>query len=95
APMQNLAHSASFDSEDKDAPYLTTAATMIAFVNAIVAAAGVALLALGVGADLLLALCLGIGTITGLMTIFYLYQRLRTKGMVRIAKPYGSEKSVL
>ncbi|MER9424196.1 MULTISPECIES: hypothetical protein [unclassified Mesorhizobium] len=75
--------------------YLTTAATMIAFINAIVAAAGVTLLAFRVGADLLLALCLGAGTAIGLMTIFYLYQRLRTKGMVRIAKPYGSEKSVL
>ncbi|MER8915885.1 hypothetical protein NKI32_18865 [Mesorhizobium sp. M0761] len=68
---------------------------MIAFINAIVAAAGVTLLAFGVGAELLLALCLGAGAAIGLMTIFYLYQRLRTKGMVRIAKPYGSEKSVL
>ncbi|MES0092537.1 hypothetical protein [Mesorhizobium sp. M0030] len=75
--------------------YLTTAATMIAFINAIVAAAGVTLLAFRVGAELLLPLCLGAGTAIGLMTIFYLYQRLRTKGMVRIAKPYGSEKSVL
>ncbi|MBZ9676218.1 hypothetical protein [Mesorhizobium sp. ES1-1] len=75
--------------------YLTTAATMIAFVNAIVAAAGVALLASFFGAELWLALCLGLGTTTGLMALFYFYQRLRTKGMVRIAKPYGSDKSVL
>jgi len=75
--------------------HLTTAATMIAFVNAIVAAAGVTLLALRIGAGLPLALLLGAGTATGLMTLFYFYQRLRTRDMVRIAGAYGSDKSVL
>ncbi|RWP48920.1 hypothetical protein [Mesorhizobium sp.] len=75
--------------------HLTTAATMIAFVNGIVAAAGVTLLALYVGSALAPALCLGAGTTTGLMILFYWYQRLRTKGMVRLAKAYGPEKSVL
>ena len=68
---------------------------MIAFVNAIVAAAGVTLLALRIGAGLPLALLLGAGTATGLMTLFYFYQRLRTRDMVRIAGAYGSDKSVL
>ena len=75
--------------------HLTTAATMIAFVNAIVAAAGVTLLALHIGAGLPLALLLGAATATGLMTLFYFYQRLRTRDMVRIAGAYGSDKSVL
>ena len=75
--------------------HLTTAATMIAFVNAIVAAAGVTLLALHIGAGLPLALFLGAATATGLMTLFYFYQRLRTRDMVRIAGAYGSDKSVL
>lgn len=68
---------------------------MIAFVNAIVAAAGVTLLAQYIGAALPLALSLGAVTAFGLMVLFYFYQRCRTKSMVRLAKAYGSEKSVL
>ena len=75
--------------------HLTTAATMIAFVNAIVAAAGVTLLAQSVGAALPVALSLGAVTAIGLMILFYFYQRFRTRSMVRLAKAYGSEKSVL
>ncbi|TIM37522.1 MAG: hypothetical protein E5Y56_33415 [Mesorhizobium sp.] len=74
---------------------MTTAATMIAFVNAIVAATGISLFAFYLAGNVALALSLGGGTTIGLMTLFYYYQRLRTREMVRIAQEYGSGKTVL
>jgi hypothetical protein len=75
--------------------YLTTAATMIAFVNAIVAAVGVTLLAQFAGTGLPAAGSLGALTATGLMILFYFYQRFRTKNMVSLAAAYSPGKSVL
>ena len=75
--------------------YLTTAATMIAFINAIVAGAGVALLAFHLASDVVVALALGISSMVVLVVGFYTYQRFRTMDMVRIAREYGSGRAVL
>jgi hypothetical protein len=70
--------------------HLTTAATMIAFVNAVVGASGTCLFVFYLTGNLALALTLGGGTTISLMTAFYYYQRLRTRQMVRIAQAHGS-----
>jgi uncharacterized membrane protein len=75
--------------------HLTTAATMIAFVNAVVAAAGISLLVFYLAGSLALALSLGGLTMVVLMTVFYSYQRIRTKQMVRIARSHSSGKTIL
>jgi hypothetical protein len=75
--------------------HLTTAATMIAFINAVVAGAGISLFAFYHSASLTVALSFGAGGAMGLLMLFYWYQRFRTKGMVRIAQGYGSGKTVL
>jgi hypothetical protein len=64
--------------------YLTTAAIMIAFVNAIVAGAGTTLLAhqlLGIGVSA--ALSMGAALATVLLVIFFFYQRFRINDLVR------------
>jgi hypothetical protein len=68
--------------------FLTTTASMIAFINGVVAGAGVTLLAnyLLAGARLGLALALGVATAVGLMALFVVFQRWRF-GMVRLAGP--------
>jgi uncharacterized membrane protein len=75
--------------------YLTTAATMIACINAIVAATGIALFTFHLTGEMALALTVGVASVLVLIVLFYLYQRLRTREMVRMAKAYGSEKSIL
>jgi hypothetical protein len=58
--------------------FITTTASMVAFVNSIVAGAGVALLAgLVVRDRTVLAVALGVVTATVLMTAFFAYQRWR------------------
>lgn len=58
--------------------YLTTAAIMIAFINATVAGAGTTLLAHHVlGESMLMSFLFGILCATVLLTLFYFYQRLR------------------
>jgi len=74
--------------------YLTTIATMIAAINAIVAAAGVALLVHHV-AELAVvpALLAGIAVATVFLLLFYRYQRYRTTGLVGDAPPPNSSGS--
>ena len=75
--------------------YLTTAATMIALINALVAAAGVSLVAVSVTGYIPLALVLGAATSFCLSVLFYWYQRMRTRHMVHMARAYGSQIDVL
>jgi ABC-type thiamin/hydroxymethylpyrimidine transport system permease subunit len=74
--------------------YLTTAATMIAAINAIVAAAGVALLAHHM-AELAVvpAVLAGIVFAAIFLLLFYRYQRYRTTGLVGDAPPSKSSGS--
>jgi hypothetical protein len=62
--------------------FLTTAASMIAFINSIVAGTGVTLLAnhLLDGEQVGLALCLGLTATVVLMAVFIAYQRWRYRG---------------
>ena len=68
--------------------FLTTAASMIAFINGIVAGTGVTLLANGVlGADQIgLPVCLGVAATVVLMAVFLAYQSWR----YRSAEPSGA-----
>jgi hypothetical protein len=72
--------------------FLTTAATMIAFINSIVAGAGVTLLAdsLFGGDQTRLAVGLGVAATVVLMAAFLAYQRWRYRGAEAAAQP-GSE----
>jgi hypothetical protein len=59
--------------------FITTTASMVAFINSIVAAVGVALLAgrLLQGRQTLLASLIGVGVALGLMALFLIYQKWR------------------
>ncbi len=71
--------------------YLTTAASMIAFINAIVAGAGVTLLAHQLlGSDVLSALLSGAACVAILVLLFYFYQRYRISDLVNVWEESGS-----
>jgi hypothetical protein len=72
--------------------FLTTAATMIAFINSIVAGTGVALLATSLfGANQTrLAVSLGVAATVVLMAVFLAYQRWRCRG-AEVAAPHKAE----
>ena len=60
---------------------------MIAFINSVVAGAGVALLVDGLVGGSEIGLVSGIGTVLALMTVFYLFQRWRFESFA--AEPAG------
>lgn len=67
--------------------YLTTAASMIACINAIVAGAGVTLLLhQWLGRDVTVALLIGTACAGAFLTLFFLYQRYRLTDIVAAAR---------
>jgi hypothetical protein len=73
--------------------FLTTAASMIAFINGIVAGTGVTLLAYSLlGADRIgFAVCLGVAATVVLMAVFLVYQRWRYRSAEAAAPREVSE----
>ncbi len=73
-------------------PFLTTAASMIAFINSIVAGTGVTLLASGLfgGDQTRLPVGLGVAATVMLMAVFLAYQRWRYRG-AEAAAPHNAE----
>lgn len=70
--------------------YVTTAATMVASVNALVAGASMALLASGLG--LLMALGAGAVVTALFFAAFYFYQRFRISDLAQTAAQYGGDE---
>lgn len=75
--------------------YLTTAASMIAFINAIVAGAGLTLLAQrALGAGVAVSLLLGAVGAAMPLALFYLYQRYRIKELVNVAEGGSGQRAI-
>lgn len=67
------------------AGYVTSAAMMIAAMNAIVAGAGITFLTVWLGATLFEALLCGVAAGSAFLVLFYLYQRWRIHEMAKAA----------